>query len=94
MCFAHVGRVLRKGGVLALGDWMLGAGSTTEPLETQRVVRRPDGLVLIFEPLAHYLHGLKDSDFTAITVSPGVASSTHGRFVRMHKPIAIHRALF
>jgi len=67
MCFAHVGRVLRKGGVIALGDWTIGAGSTTEPPETQRVVRRPDGLVLIFEPLAHYLHGLKDSDFTAIT---------------------------
>ena len=65
--FSEVYRVLRKGGVFALGDWTIGTTPISGGPEKQRVVRRPDGLVLYFEPLEHYLQGLEQSGFASIT---------------------------
>ena len=64
--FSEVSRVLRKGGVLALSAWTTGIAPMSETPQTQRVVRRPDGLVLYFEPLENYLQGLEQSGFTSI----------------------------
>ena len=59
--FAEAARVLRSGGVFAFGDWTTGSAA-----EAPGTVRRPDGLVLHFEPLERYLQGLGQNGFTSI----------------------------
>ena len=59
--FSEVGRVLRSGGVFAFGDWTRG-----NAVDAPCTVRRPDGLVLHFEPLERYLRGLERSGFASI----------------------------
>ena len=59
--FAEVARVLRSGGVFAFGDWTTGSAP-----EAPGTVRRPDGLVLHFEPLERYRQGLGRNGFTSI----------------------------
>ena len=60
--FSEVERVLRSGGVFAFGDWTSGSAA-----DAPGAVRRPDGLVLHFEPLERYLRGLEQSRFTSIS---------------------------
>ena len=59
--FSEVGRVLTSGGVFAFGDWTRGSAA-----DAPCTVRRPDGLVLHFEPLERYLRGLERGGFTSI----------------------------
>ena len=56
--FSEVGRVLRKGGLFALGDWTAG--------DSPHTVRRPDGLILHFESLERYVRGLEQSGFAPV----------------------------
>ena len=65
--FSEVSRVLHKGGILALSAWTTGIALPSERPGTQRVVRRPDGLVLYFEPLENYQQVLEQSGFASIT---------------------------
>ena len=60
--FSEVGRVLTSGGVFAFGDWTRGTAA-----DAPCTVRRPDGLVLHFEPLERYLRGLERGGFTSIS---------------------------
>ena len=60
--FSEVDRVLRSGGVFAFGDWTRGTAA-----DAACTVRRPDGLVLHFEPLERYQRGLERCGFTAIS---------------------------
>ncbi len=59
--FSEVGRVLRSGGTFAFGDWTRGSAA-----DAPCTVRRPDGLVLHFEPLERYLRGLERNGFTSV----------------------------
>ena len=59
--FSEVARVLRGGGVFAFGDWTRGSAA-----DAPCTLRRPDGLVLHFEPLERYLRGLERSGFRSI----------------------------
>ena len=60
--FSEVGRVLRRGGTFAFGDWTRGSAA-----DAPGTVRRPDGLELHFEPLRRYLRGLERSGFESIS---------------------------
>ena len=59
--FSEVGRVLRREGRFAFGDWTRGSVA-----DAPGTVRRPDGLELHFEPLERYLRGLERNGFTSI----------------------------
>lgn len=59
--FAEVGRVLRREGTFAFGDWTRGSAA-----DALGAVRRADGLELHFEPLGCYLRDLERSGFTSI----------------------------
>ena len=59
--FSEVGRVLRREGRFAFGDWTRGRAA-----DAPSTVRRPDGLELHFEPLERYLRGLERNGFTSI----------------------------
>ena len=61
LLFSEVGRVLRRGGAFAFGDWTRGSAA-----DAPGTVRRPDGLELHFEPLGRYLRGLERSGFRSI----------------------------
>ena len=67
--FSDIHRVLRRGGILAFSAWTTGIATTPEDAATPRVVRRPDGLVLYFEPLAHYVTGLESSGFSSVVTT-------------------------
>ena len=67
--FREINRVLRKGGVLAFSAWTTGIATMPGDTQTPRVVRRPDGLVLYFEPLTHYVNGLERSGFSSVVTN-------------------------